>query len=89
MFSSQKNGEQVPDCVILDSNGVEYGKTNTAEKLSINIELQRMFLLHFGIELPIFVDECSIFSPSNVPSLSQQHILIFATDDKILKVEHR
>ena len=89
MFSLQKNGEQVPDCVILDSNGVEYGKTNTAEKLSINIELQRMFLLHFGIELPIFVDECSIFSPSNVPSISQQHILIFATDDKILKVEHQ
>lgn len=89
MFSLQKNGEQVPDCVILDSNGVEYGKTNTAERLSINIELQRMFLLHFGIELPTFVDECSIFSPSNVPSLSQQHILIFATDDKILKVEHR
>ena len=89
MFSLQKNGEQVPDCVILDSNGVEYGKTNTAERLSINIELQRMFLLHFGIELPIFVDECSIFSPSNVPSLSQQHVLIFATDDKILKVEHR
>jgi chromosome segregation ATPase len=89
MFSIQKNGEQVPDCVILDSNGVEYGKTNTAERLSINIELQRMFLLHFGIELPIFVDECSIFSPSNVPSLSQQHVLIFATDDKILKVEHR
>lgn len=89
MFSIQKNGEQIPDCVILDSNGVEYGKTNTAERLSINIELQRMFLLHFGIELPIFVDECSIFSPSNVPSLSQQHILIFATDDKILKVEHK
>ena len=89
MFSLQKNGERVPDCVILDSNGVEYGKTNTAERLSINIELQKMFLLHFGIELPIFVDECSIFSPSNVPSLLQQHILIFATDDKILKVEHR
>ena len=89
MFSLQKNGEQVPDCVILDTNGVEYGKTNTAERLSINIELQQMFLLHFGIELPIFVDECSIFSPSNVPNLSQQHILIFATDDKILKVEHR
>lgn len=89
MFSLQKNGEQVPDCVILDTNGVEYGKTNTAERLNINIELQRMFLLHFGIELPIFVDECSIFSPSNVPNLSQQHILIFATDDKILKVEHR
>ena len=89
MFSLQKNGEQVPDCVILDTNGVEYGKTNTAERLSINIELQQMFLLHFGIELPTFVDECSIFSPSNVPSLSQQHVLIFATDDKLLKVEHR
>lgn len=88
MYSVQKNGEQTPDCVILDKNGVEYGKTNTAECLMMNIALQRLFMSHYGIELPIFVDECSRFSPSNIPVIKEQNILIFATDDKTLKIEH-
>lgn len=88
MFSIQKNGEQVSDCVILDSNGVKYGKTNTAECLKINIELQKMFMDYYKVELPIFVDECSRFSPSNIPSIDGQNVLIFATDDKILKVSY-
>lgn len=86
MFSIQKNGEQAPDCVILDKNGVKYGKTNTAETLKVNIALQKLFMAHFGVELPIFVDECSRFSPSNVPNMDGQHILVFATDDKILNI---
>lgn len=86
MFSIQKNGEQAPNCVILDKNGVKYGKTNTAETLLINIALQKLFMAHYGIELPIFVDECSRFAPSNVPNIQGQHVLIFATDDKCLNV---
>jgi hypothetical protein len=43
---------------------------------------------HYGIELPIFVDECSRFSPSNIPVVKEQNILIFATDDITLKIEH-
>ncbi len=86
MYSVQKNGEQAPDCVILDKNGVKYGKTNTAETLLINIALQKLFMAHYGIELPVFVDECSRFAPSNVPNIQGQHVLIFATDDKCLNV---
>jgi hypothetical protein len=86
MFSIQKNGEQTPDCVILDKNGVKYGKTNTAETLLINIALQKLFMKHYNVELPIFVDECSRFAPSNVPNIQGQHVLIFATDDKCLNV---
>lgn len=89
MFSIQKNGEKAPDCVILDKNGVKYGKTNTAETLLINIALQKLFMTHYGIELPIFVDECSRFAPSNVPNIQGQHVLIFATDDKTLNVTHQ
>lgn len=86
MFSIQKNGEQTPDCVILDKNGVKYGKTNTAETLLINIALQKLFMAHYNVELPIFVDECSRFAPSNVPNIQGQHVLIFATDDKCLNI---
>jgi chromosome segregation ATPase len=88
MYSTQKNGEQVPDCVVLDRNGVKYGKTNTAETLLINIALQKLFMEHYKIELPIFVDECSRFSPSNTPNIEGQNILIFATDDETLNVTH-
>lgn len=86
MFSIQKNGEQTPDCVILDKNSVKYGKTNTAETLLINIALQKLFMSHYNVELPIFVDECSRFAPSNVPNIQGQHVLIFATDDKCLNI---
>lgn len=86
MYSVQKNGEKVPDCVMVDASGVPYGRTNTGEKMNMDIELQKLFMRYFDIELPIFIDECSRFNPNNVPNMEQQHILIFATDDKALNV---
>lgn len=84
MFTVQKNGEKAPDCVMIDSSGVPYGRTNTGEKMNMDIEMQKLFMRYFGIELPIFIDECSRYNPSNVPTMEQQHVLIFATDDKCL-----
>lgn len=84
MFTVQKNGEKAPDCVMIDSSGVPYGRTNTGEKMNMDIEMQKLFMRYFGIELPIFIDECSRYNPSNVPTMEQQHVLIFATDDKRL-----
>lgn len=86
MYSVQKNGEKVPDCVMVDASGVPYGRTNTGEKMNMDIEMQKLFMRYFDIELPIFIDECSRFNPNNVPNMEQQHILIFATDDKALNV---
>lgn len=86
MFTVQKNGEKAPDCVMIDSCGVPYGRTNTGEKMNMDIEMQKLFMGYFGIELPIFVDECSRYNPSNVPTMEQQHVLIFATDDKCLNI---
>ena len=87
MFSTQKNGEVVPDCVLCNSRGVKYSTTNGADRATICIDLQRLFLAHFGVALPIWVDEASVFDSRNLPaSESNQMVYMFASDSDYLEV---
>lgn len=87
MFSTQKNGEVVPDCVLCNSRGVKYSTTNGADRATICIDLQRLFLAHFGVALPIWVDEASVFDSRNLPtSGSNQMVYMFASDSDYLEV---
>ena len=87
MFSTQKNGEIVPDCVLCNSRGVKYSTTNGADRATICIDLQRLFLAHFGVALPIWVDEASVFDSRNLPtSGSNQMVYMFASDSDYLEV---
>lgn len=87
MFSTQKNGEVVPDCVLCNSRGVKYSTTNGADRATICIDLQRLFLAHFGVALPIWVDEASVFNSRNLPtSGSNQMVYMFASDSDYLEV---
>lgn len=87
MFSTQKNGEVVPDCVLCNARGVKYSTTNGADRATICIDLQRLFLAHFGVALPIWVDEASVFDSRNLPtSGSNQMVYMFASDSDYLEV---
>lgn len=87
MFSTQKNGEVVPDCVLCNSRSVKYSTTNGADRATICIDLQRLFLAHFGVALPIWVDEASVFDSRNLPtSGSNQMVYMFASDSDYLEV---
>lgn len=87
MWTILKNGEIAPDCILVDKQGVKYGTTNTAERIKINIDVQRMFMNRFDVSFPIFIDECSIFSSYNIPSVEHQGIFIFASDDNKIVIE--
>lgn len=87
MWSTQKNGESIPDCLLLDVNGVKYGTTNGAERIKVNIDVQKMFMDSFDVVLPVFIDECSIFSSFNIPRIDGQAICIFASDDNKIVTE--
>ena len=87
MFRTQKDGSIAPDCVVRNKDGVMYATANSAQRIRINIDIQRMFCEHYGIVMPIFVDECSMFSPSLEPKFETQNIKLFASDDKVLRVE--
>lgn len=86
MFRTQKDGTLAPDCVVRNKKGVMYATANGAQKILLNIDLQQMFCEHFGVVMPIFVDECSMFSPSLEPKFETQNFKFYASDDKILKI---
>lgn len=88
MFSTQKNGEVVPDCRLLNKKGVSYGVTNNADKGAIDTDLQRLFMRHYGIAFPIFVDEASIYDDEHLPKDDNyQMVYLFANNNPYLTIE--
>ena len=87
MYSRQKDGTLKPDCVVESVDGVKYATLNNSARIRICLSLQRMFCKHFGINLPVFVDEASVFDTQNLPKFNVQTIYLLASDDKNLKVE--
>lgn len=87
MYSRQKDGTLKPDCVVESKEGVKYATLNNSARIRICLSLQRMFCKHFDINLPIFVDEASVFDSEHLPKFDCQTIYLLASDDKTLKVE--
>jgi hypothetical protein len=88
MFATQKNGEVVPDCRLVNKKGVSYGVTNNADKGAIDTDLQKLFMRHYDIALPIFVDEASIYDSEHLPQDNNyQFVYLFASDNPYLIVE--
>jgi hypothetical protein len=88
MFATQKNGEVVPDCRLVNKKGVSYGVTNNADKGAIDTDLQKLFMRHYDIALPIFVDEASIYDSEHLPKDDNyQFVYLFASDSPYLVIE--
>lgn len=87
MYSRQKDGTLKPDCVVESKEGVKYATLNNSARIRICLSLQRMFCKHFEINLPIFVDEASVFDSKHLPTFESQTIYLLASDDKTLNVE--
>ena len=88
MWSTQKDGTLVPDTVLRGKDGVKFGSLNFAQQIKSKIELQMLFLRHFGISLPLWVDEATVFDSSNKPSFDNQTIFLYASDSPFLVVEN-
>lgn len=88
MWSTQKDGTLVPDTVLRGKDGVKFGSLNFAQQIKSKIELQMLFLRHFGISLPLWVDEATVFDSSNKPSFDNQTIFLYASDSPFLVVDN-
>ena len=87
MYSRQKDGSLKPDCVVESKEGVKYATLNNSARIRLCLSLQRMFCKHFDINMPVFVDEASVFDSEHLPNFECQMIYLLASDDKTLKVE--
>lgn len=87
MWERQKNGEMIPSCIITDNSGVKYSTLNNSNRIKTCVSIQQLFCRHFGIKMPVWVDEASIFSAFNQPNPDSQSIYLYATDIKKLSVD--
>lgn len=87
MFSTQKNGDIVGDCILLNKKGVRMSSTNFADRILISLSLQMLFMEKMGVRLPIWVDESAVFSSNNLPSKEgYQMIYMLPSDSPYLQV---
>ena len=88
MYSTQKDGNIKPDCVITDLSGVKYSTLSNSARLRANLQMSRLFRAHYDVELPYFIDEASVYDSNHRPTFENaQSIYLFASDNKTLKVE--
>ena len=88
MWSRQKDGSLVPDVVLKGKNGVRFSSLNFSDRIRTCIDIQRMFMEHFGISLPVWVDESSCFSSNNFPMIDGQVIYLFASESPMIEVSY-
>lgn len=87
MFSTQKNGDVVSDCLLTNKRGVRMASTNFSDRILIAIDMQMMFMTKFDVRLPIWVDESAVFSSNNLPHKEgYQMIYMLPSDSPYLEV---
>ena len=88
MWSKQKNGELVADLLLTNECGTRFSTTNFANRIELMLDLQELFCKTFGVNMPRFIDESAVFSPSNLPVFEDsQAIYLFASDEPTLCVK--
>ena len=87
MWSTQKNGDLVPDLILTNEYGTRFSTTNFANRIELTLDLQELFCKTFDVNMPRFIDESAVFSPSNLPKFEDsQSIYLFASDSSYLEV---
>lgn len=88
MWSRQKDGNLVPDVVLKGKNGVRFSSLNFSDRIRTCIDIQKMFMEHFDVSLPVWVDESSCFSSNNFPMIDGQVIYLFASESQMIEVSY-
>lgn len=88
MWSRQKDGNLVPDVVLKGKNGVRFSSLNFSDRIRTCIDIQKMFMEHFDVSLPVWVDESSCFSSNNFPVLDGQVVYLFASESPMIEVSY-
>ena len=88
MWSRQKDGNLVPDVVLKGKNGVRFSSLNFSDRIRTCIDIQKMFMEHFDVSLPVWVDESSCFSSNNFPIIEGQVVYLFASESPMIEVSY-
>lgn len=87
VWSQQKDGTVIPDLVIKDALGVNFACTNNASRIVTTVDIQRFFCDKLGVNMPVFVDECSVLDSENLPLINNVQMFYLLRADTALHIE--
>jgi DNA repair exonuclease SbcCD ATPase subunit len=80
------NGNISPTCEVL-VKGVPWSDANNGHKIVTGIRVINILSEHYGIRVPIFIDNREAVNDHNVPAMKSQSIHLFVTEDPALVVQ--
>lgn len=89
IWSTQKDGNIIPDVIIKNKEGVSFATANNASRLVTIIDIQRFFCECLGVNMPIFCDEASTIDEKNIPHYNNTQIFLLFRADTSLKIESK
>lgn len=85
LFDVQLNGGIAPTCECT-VNGVPFASLNNGGRIVSGLKIIRTLQRHYGVSLPVFVDNAEAVSDGFMPEMDGQMILLEVTNDKELVV---
>jgi chromosome segregation ATPase len=85
LFDIQLNGGIAPTCECT-VNGVPFASLNNGARIVSGLKIIRTLQRHYGVSLPVFVDNAEAISDGFMPEMDGQMILLEVTNDKELVV---
>ena len=82
MSSVNKSGDIIPDCRVLDADGVDASVTNFASQIRCGIDISTAFCKFYGVNLPCFIDFAESICEDNYPETERQTIKLIVDDCK-------
>lgn len=82
MSSVNKSGDIIPDCRVLDADGVDASVTNFASQIRCGIDISTAFCKFYGVNQPMFIDFAESICADNYPDTDRQTIKLIVDDCK-------
>ena len=80
MTGTRKDGELIDTCTIRNSAGVNMMLTNAADFIVCGIDLARGLQRHYGVSLPLFIDDSELVNKWNFPKDEGQAIKLVVSE---------
>ena len=79
MFETLKSGEVKSTC-IATLNGVPYDNLSKGEKLKAALDVHNTFQRHYGVMLPLIIDDAESYTSNSLIEVENQQILLKAVE---------
>lgn len=86
MMQQNKSGAWIPSCTIT-TDSVQSSVYNKAESILSGIDISSAFMRHFGLNMPLFIDDAESISTNNEIVTDRQLIRLIVSDDDKIRIE--